>query len=234
LAVAALSTVPVNAQSFPRYSTPEEHAQTETLNADQASTPGIIVVPDAAADANYQAALAQHDANVAQQKSQYDAQIQDYQQKNNQYTEQSKDYRARVDNYAKQYNTYEDQAADYAASPPVVVVNDPPDVVVVDPPVVEERHVLVYPDLSSLVHLDDLGNPDQEIAGIAVEDRFGNVVGHFRHMTFQDQGTEKAVITLHNNKSVAVLEDHLRFDPDHSVVVADLSFDDLNRMPARF
>jgi hypothetical protein len=42
------------------------------------------------------------------------------------------------------------------------------------------------------------------------------------------------VITLHNNKTVAVQEDHLRFDPNHSVVVADLSFDELNRMPARF
>jgi len=245
-AVVVLSAGPMAAQSFPRTSTPQEHAVTETLNAEQASVPGIIIPPaDPVAEANYQSALSSHNATVAQQQSQYDAQLKDYQQKNSQYTEQTK--------------TYQDQSASYKAElanpPSVVIVNDPPPtevivqdpptreiiiqdpppaVVTVAPPVVEERHVLVYPDMSALVHLDALANPDTEIAGVAVEDRFGNLVGHFRHMTFQDQGIEKGVITLHNNKTVAVQEDHLRFDPNHSVVVADLSFDELNRMPARF
>jgi len=246
LAVAALAAAPLNAQSLPRDSTPAEHAATESLNADQASVPGIIVPPpDPVAQANYQAALNSHNATVAQQQSQYDAQLKDYQQKNSQYTEQAK--------------TYQDQSANYQAElanpPSVVIVNDPPPtevivqdppareviihdpppaVVTVAPPIVEERHVLAYPDMSALVHLGDLGNPDQEIAGVAVEDRFGSLIGHFRHMSFQDSGIEKAVITLHNNKSVAVDEDHLRFDPAHAIVVADMSFDELNRMPARF
>jgi hypothetical protein len=53
-------------------------------------------------------------------------------------------------------------------------------------------------------------------------------------MTYQDGGREKAVITLNNNKSVAVADDHLRLDPDRDTVVADLTYDELNSMPARF
>jgi hypothetical protein len=231
LTVVALVALPVNAQNLPRYSTPEEHAQTETLNADQASVPGIVVASDPAAEANYRAAKAAHDAALAQQQtaqSQYNDQLKDYAQKSNQYTEERRQYQDRVD-------TYEVQSGQYEDAPSVVIVDDPPLAsATVEPPVVEEHHVLVYPDRSSLVHLDDLANPDEEIGGVAVEDRFGNVVGRFRHMTLQDEGAEKAVITLHNNKSVAVREDHLRFDPDRAIVVADIGFDELNRLPARF
>ena len=66
-----------------------------------------------------------------------------------------------------------------------------------------------------------------------VEDRAGHRVGHFRHLTFQD-GREEAVITLHNNKTIVLDDEHLRFDPVKDVVVADLSFNELNRLPARF
>ena len=39
---------------------------------------------------------------------------------------------------------------------------------------------------------------------------------------------------LRNNKSIAIDDDHLRFDADRDTVVADMTFDELNRMPARF
>jgi hypothetical protein len=82
--------------------------------------------------------------------------------------------------------------------------------------------------------LRDVRNPDREIAGLPVADRGGVVVGHFRHMTYQDGGRERAVITLNNNKTIAVADDHLRLDPDRDTVVADLTYDELNSMPARF
>ena len=233
-AVVALAGAPLSAQNLPRYSTPEEHAVTESLNSEQATVPGIIIPDDSAAQANYQSALASHDAAVAQQQAQYDAKLKDYQQKNSQYTDQAKAYQDQSAAYQAELANPPSVVIETAPSASVIVEDPPPAAVVVAPPVLEERHVLVYPDMSALVHLGELANPDEEIGGIAVEDRFGNPVGHFRHMTFQDGGTEKAVITLHNNKSVAVQEDHFRFDPDHSVVVADLSFDELNRMPARF
>jgi hypothetical protein len=68
---------------------------------------------------------------------------------------------------------------------------------------------------------------------LPVADRGGVVVGHFSHMTYQDEGREKAVITLNNNKSIAVTGDHLRLDPDRDTVLADLTYDELNSMPAR-
>ena len=38
---------------------------------------------------------------------------------------------------------------------------------------------------------------------------------------------------LRNNKSVAIDDGHLRFDSDRNMVVADMSFDELNRMQER-
>src|SRR5882724_5060827 len=94
-AVAGFLSVPVNAQYLPRYSTPEEHAQTERLNAQQATAPSIVITVNPADDAAYRSALAAHDAALAQQRSaeaQYNAQVQDYQQKNGAYADQKKDY----------------------------------------------------------------------------------------------------------------------------------------------
>jgi len=229
-AVAGLMLVagPGNAQNLPRYSTPAEHAQTEALNAQQASEPGIIVATTPSDDAAYKAQLDAHNQALAQHsnaETQYNSQLQ-------QYDAQKKDYQAKSE-------TYQEQAARYADPPDVVVVEEHPSAVIVEHPpaavVVEPRHVLTYPDdHPGLVPLSRLVDPDREIAGVPVEDRAGYTVGHFRHMTFQDAGEPKAVITLHNNKTVAVRDDHLRFDANHATIVADLSYDELSSMPARF
>jgi hypothetical protein len=84
-----------------------------------------------------------------------------------------------------------------------------------------------------LVNFDELRDPDRELAGVPVEDRLGHLAGHFRHLTYEG-GPEEALIMLRNNKSVVLDDEHLRFDPVNDVVVADLSFDELNSMPARF
>jgi hypothetical protein len=102
----------------------------------------------------------------------------------------------------------------------------PATAVVVAPPATVVLH-------DRLIDFDDVRDPDRELAGAPVEDLGGYLVGHFRHMTYQD-GTEEAVITLHNNKTVVVDDEHLRFDPVKNVVVADLSYNELNRLPARF
>ena len=90
-----------------------------------------------------------------------------------------------------------------------------------------------FPEVT-IIDIDALGNPDRELEGMPIQDRFGNLVGHFRRLTVQDRGHEKAVITLYNDKTVVIEEDHLRFDPNNAMVVADLSYDELNRYPARF
>jgi len=215
-----LATTPSIAQIQPRESTPAERAATESLNEQQASGPDIIVgvrtqeqvPPDVAA---YNAQVAQ---NNAANEAQYNSQLRDYQAKKNAYDRQDQAYQQQLD-------TYKDQLA----NPPVVieehhVIVDRPAVVTVAPP---------FPG-RSLIDLRDVRDPDRQIGGLPVADRGGAVVGHFRHMTNQDGGREKAVITLNNNKTIAVMDDHLRLDPDRDTVVADLTFDELNSMPARF
>ena len=231
LAGVLLATVPSMAQKLPRESTPAERAATEQLNEQQASQPDVIVgvrtedrVPaDVAA---YNAQVAQSNA---QSQAQYDAQLKDYQQKKQTYEQQHQ-------NYQQQLGAYQDQLAN---PPPVVVeehhvvVHDAPVVVEERAPVVVEEHAVPFPG-RNLVDLHDLANPDRDIGGLPVADRAGVIVGRFGHMTYQDGGREKAVITLNNNKSVAITGEHLRLDPNRDTVLADLTFDELNSMPARF
>jgi hypothetical protein len=221
----ALFAAPCFAQSQLRYSTPSEQAQTDSLNAREASEPGIIVSPAITVSESNAADVAAYNASVAQEnaqaQAQYEAQLKDYQDKKSTFEAQRRAYR-------QELNTYQ--------NPPVVleehrVIVDSPAVVTVEP----REHRLDFPGRDrSLVSFDDIANPDREIGGTAVEDRAGHLVGHFRYLTFQDRGHEKAVIMLRNNKSIAIDDDHLRYDSDRDTVVADMSFDELNRMPARF
>ena len=212
---------PSIAQPLPRESTPAERAATEQLNAEQASEPGIVTVDqndNAAGVAAYNAQVAE--ANAAAQ-AQYNSQLRDYQNKKQAYEQQNQ-------NYQQQLGEYKDELA----NPPVVVEEH--QVIVHDAPaVVTEEHIVPFPG-RGLIDLRDIDNPDREIGGLPVADRAGIVVGHFRHMTHQDAGREKAVITLNNNKTVAVTDDHVRLDPSRNTVVADLTYDELNHMPARF
>jgi len=236
LAGAMIAAAPGYAQSLPRYPTPAEQAQTEALNEEQATAPTTTTVIVAAntIDPSYDTAIAQQSAA----QSQYDAQLKDYQERANAYEKQKQDYQQKLEGYQGEHSLYRAQASDYmedeheydlatAEGPAAAVVVTPPaaEVIVAPPPtvVVHER----------LVDFDDLRDPDRELAGAPVEDRAGYMVGHFRHMTLQD-GREEAVITLHNNKTVVLDDEHLRFDPIKDVVVADLSFNELNRLPARF
>jgi len=222
-AFAGVLLAPVMAQPLPRESTPAERAQTERLNEQQASQPDVIV--GVRTDDQVPADIAAYNAEVAQanaqSQAQYDAQVKDYQAKTQTYEQQHQ-------NYQQQLGAYKEQLA----NPPPVVVEEH-HVVVHDAPVVVEEHAVPFPD-RRLIDLHDLDNPDREIAGLPVADRAGYVVGRFGHMTYQDEGREKAVITLKNNKSIAVTGEHLRLDPDHDTVVADLTYDELNSMPARF
>ena len=218
---------PCFAQSQPRYSTPAEQAQTDRLNAREASEPGIIVSQPTSNNEEIAADIAAYNASVAQQnaqaQAQYQTQLQDYQDKKSAFEAQRQAYRQELENYR---------------DPPVVVeehhviVDDSPAVVTVVP---SDERVLDFPGRDrSLVSFDDIADPDREIGGMPVEDRAGHVVGNFRYLTFQDPGHEKAVIKLRNNKSIAIDDDHLRYDSERNTVLADMSFDELNDMPARF
>jgi len=235
LAGGMIAAAPGYAQSLPRYPTPAEQAQTEALNAEQASAPTtttLIVAPNTV-DPGYNAAIAQHSAA----QSQYDAQLKDYQEKANAYEKQKQDYQRQIEGYQGEHSLYRAQASNYAEDEHEfdLATSEAPAAVVVAPPAAE---VVVAPPATIVVHdrlvdFDDVRDPDRELGGAPVEDRAGYRVGHFRHLTFQD-GKEEAVITLHNNKTVVLDDEHLRFDPVKDVVVADLTFNELNRLPARF
>ncbi len=213
LAGGLLAAVPGYAQSLPRYPTADEQAQTEALNAEQASAPTTTTVI-----AQNSAAQAQYDAQLKDYRDRADARLEEYQERTSAYDKQKQDYQTLLNDYA------EDHPA------PVVVVTPPTAEVVVAPPVGAPATVIVH---DRLVNFDELRDPDRELAGAPVEDRAGYLVGHFGHITYQD-GPEEAVITLRNNKTVVLDDEHLRFDPVNDVVVADLNFNELNSMPARF
>jgi len=221
LAGVMLAAAPSFAQLSPRESTPAERAETERLNAQQASQPDVVVA--VRTDDRVPADVAAYNAQVAQAnaaaEAQYNAQLKDYQDKKSAYDAQHQ-------NYQQQLGAYKDQLA----NPPPVIVEEHH--VIIEEPAV----VTVEPRFPGrpLVDLNDLDNPDREIAGLPVADRGGYVVGHFRHMTYQDGGRQKAVITLNNNKTIVVTDDHLRLDPDRDRVVADLTYDELNNMSAHF
>ena len=221
-----LATAPSIAQSLPRESTPAERAATESLNAQQASQPDIIVGVRTEERASVPADIAAYNAQVAQNnaaaEAQYNSQLKDYQNKKQAYDQQNQTYQ-------QQLGAYKDELA----NPPVVV--EERHVIVDRPAVVEPPAVVTIAPPFPGKPLIDLNHVDErDIAGLPVADRGGVVVGHFSRMTFQDGGREKAVITLNNNKAVAVTDDHVRLDPDRNMVVADLTFDELNSMPARF
>jgi hypothetical protein len=232
LAGGMLAALPGYGQALPRYPTPDEQAQTQALNAEQASaaaTTTVIVAanpadPDSSAViAQTSAAQAQYDAQLKDYRDRADARLRDYQDKTSAYEKQKRDYDTLLDRYEQDHSG----TAVVVAPPAAEVVVAPPDEdVVVTAPATVIAH-------DRLVNFDDLRDPDRELAGVPVEDRAGYLVGHFRHLTYQG-GSEEAVITLHNNKTVVLDDEHLRFDPVNDVVVADLSFNELNSMPARF
>lgn len=219
-----LIAAPCSAQSSQRYSAPEEQAQTQNLNAEQASEPGFISSSVTGSSGSSNADVAAYNASVAeanaQAQAQYQTQLRDYREKKEVYDSQREAYRKDLDTYRDAPVVLEERH----------VIVDSPAVVTVEP---QEHHALAFPD-RSLVSLGDIASPDRELGGVPVEDRAGHRVGHFRYLTFQDGGREKAVITLRNNKNIVLDDDHLRFDSGHDTVVADLTFDELNGMPARF
>ncbi len=195
------------AQSLPRYPAPTEQAQTEALNAQQANQPSTVIASTETITTGVPPAIAVYNAQVAQSNAQARA---DYQA-------ELKDYQQKRSDYDAQNRAFEDQLSQYNSQ-------------ALEPP----QHEIIIEHASPLVEFRDLRNPDREAAGLPVRDRIGNMVGRFEHLTFQDAGREEAVISLHNNRTIVLDDRHLQLDPDHDTVVADLSYDELNRMPSRF
>jgi hypothetical protein len=92
-----------------------------------------------------------------------------------------------------------------------------------------DEWVSIYPHHERLVVFNTVPGSTL-ISGIPVMDRMGNIVGSFQHMTVGDLGAQ-AVITLNDGRTVAVMDQHLRFDPMANMIVADLSYGQMDSMP---
>jgi len=97
---------------------------------------------------------------------------------------------------------------------------------------VTDQWVAIYPHHERLVVVETVNNPDSSLHGASVMDRNGTMVGTFQHMMTGAGGIPEAVITLSDNRTVAVSDRHLRFDPAAKMIVADLSFRQMDEMPS--
>jgi len=100
--------------------------------------------------------------------------------------------------------------------------------VVAENTAVTDQWVRIYPHHERLVVFSTIPSATS-MRGAQVMDSSGQVVGTFDHMA---NGGGSAVITLNNMKTIAVSNDDLRYDPAANMVVADLSFSQLDSMPA--
>lgn len=231
---------PAIAQSLSKQ-TPWELAQTHMLNQQEAQAGAALTASNDAAlqtqSANasaYSAAQAQYQQDLSRQQQQYQQDLARHGQQVDTYNRQLNDYRTRISN----------PPVVAAAPPPTViqtapaVIADAPDVIVTQGEVIESPPAVVATAPTvvvtpTLVPLSSFANPDFEIAGAPVQDRFGRMVGRFDHMTDADEGIDKALIDLGGNKRVAVPEGHFHFDTGRGMLVADLSYDEMRRLPGR-
>ena len=94
---------------------------------------------------------------------------------------------------------------------------------------VTDQWVRIYPHHERLVVFSTIPS-STSMSGAQVMDSSGQVVGTFNHMTMMN-GVSSAVITLNDNRTIAVSNDNLRYDPTANIVVADLSYSQMDSMP---
>jgi len=250
LAGALVASVPSSAQYA-------EEAETQQLNQQQAAPATAAPAPaDAAA---YDAAQAQY--NQAQAK--YNTQVQEYNDKTRAYQTQRDAYTAKVNDYQSKVQVYNDQARRYDndvvvvetampdtvilenTAPNTVVVNEPapapviaaappaPDVVVEVPDDFVARLAFPNPPLT-LWRLDRYIDPSRELFNAPVLDAAGLPVGHFRRTEIKDPGVPVAVVTLNSLRTISIPLEHVRFDPNARVVIADMTASEINSIPSGF
>jgi hypothetical protein len=160
------------------------------------------------AQSDYQSRL---DSYYAQQR----AQAQDFNARQNAYEQSRENYETQRQTFETQQDIYEDQAQDYADLTDDVFDNE----------TIDAR------DVVRLERLETFADDGAAIAGSPVRDRFGRNIGNFRYVRFDNNGLPHAVIALSGLRRIQVPAEDLRYDPDRDIVLADLSYAELERMP---
>jgi len=183
-------------------------------------------------------------------KAQYDSELQVYNQKQQAYERERSEYNAKIDNYQRSLTVpLPPRTPDVVVledDTPDVVVVDPtpaPTVVVADPP--GDDVVIISDDFAQrliirnvpvpLVRLEDVADVNYELFNAPVLDSAGLPVGHFRRIETKVPGDLVAVVTLNGSRrTISMLTDHVRFDPDRRTIIADLTAREIDRIPSGF
>jgi hypothetical protein len=257
LAGALVASIPSSAQYT-------EETQTQQLNQQQTAPGTVAPAPADkaaydAAQAQYNQAQAKYNAQVQE----YNNKTRAYQTQRDAYTAKVTDYQGKVQVYSDQARRYDndvvvveravpDAVVVESTAPSTVVVQQPapaaPDVVVVQDPapapdvlVVNEvpddfvaRLVFPNPPLT-LWRLDRYIDPSRELFNAPVLDAAGLPVGHFRRTEIKDPGVPVAVVTLNGAlRTISIPLEHVRFDPNARVVIADMPANEINSIPSGF
>jgi hypothetical protein len=87
----------------------------------------------------------------------------------------------------------------------------------------------------TLMRVEDVVNVNDELFNMPVIDAAGYRVGHFRRVEIKDPGDVVAVITLNGSRrTIAVLIEHVRYEPGTRLIIADLTTGELDRTPSQF
>ena len=97
----------------------------------------------------------------------------------------------------------------------------------------------------TLMRLEDVADANDELFNMPVIDAAGYTVGHFRRVETKMPGDVVAVITLAPafrsiaslnswRRTIAVLTDHVRFEPGTRLIIADLTAGELIETPSEF
>jgi len=255
LAGALVASVPSSAQYT-------EETATQQLNQQQ-TAPGIIAPAPAdtaayeAAQAQYNQAQAKYDAQVRE----YNDKTRAYQTQRDTYTAKVNDYQGKVQVYSDQARRYDNNVVVVETATPdaviventapntvvvqepaptgpdVVVVHDPaPDVVVVNEAPDDFVARLVFPNPPvTLWRLDRYIDPSRELFNAPVVDAAGLPVGHFRRTEIKDPGVPVAVVTLNGAlRTISIPLEHVRFDPNARLIIADMTANEINSIPSGF
>jgi hypothetical protein len=86
-----------------------------------------------------------------------------------------------------------------------------------------------------LTCLEDLAAVNNDLFNMRVVDAAGYHVGHFRRVETKAPGDVVAVITLNpSRRTIAMLTDHLRYEPTTRVLIADLTNQEIDLIPSDF
>ena len=105
-----------------------------------------------------------------------------------------------------------------------------------DPDDLDFAERLLMPNVPpTLMRLEDVVDANDDLFNIPVIDAAGYRVGHFRRVETKVPGDVVAVITLNGSRrTIAVLTEHVRYEPGTRLIIADLTTVELDRTPSEF